>query len=80
MRTGLRMPLRVSAALLLVAFGAPVFVACQTGGGGGNVQGNDGGSEPANEKEAVEYKKAIVRCYKTGGTRIVKIMGDLRCY
>lgn len=42
--------------------------------------GNDNGSEPVNESESVEYKKALLRCYKTGGTRVVKITGQLRCY
>jgi hypothetical protein len=55
------------------------LVACSTGGGGG-VSGNDNGSEPVNNNEALEYKKAVVRCYKTGGTRVVKIMGQLKCY
>jgi hypothetical protein len=52
-------------------------VSCANGVG---VAGNEGGSEPVNDKEAVEYKKAIVRCYKIGGTKVVKIMGELRCY
>ncbi len=55
--------------------------ACSTGGGGGaGVSGNEDGSAPINDMESNEYKKAIVRCYKTGGTRVVKIMGQLRCY
>jgi hypothetical protein len=54
-------------------------VSCASGGGG-SVSGNETGSEPINDKEALEYKKAVVRCYKTGGTRVVKIMGELRCY
>jgi len=45
-----------------------------------DVLGNEGGSTPVNDNEAAEYKKAIIRCYKTGGTRIVKIMGTLKCY
>ena len=52
---------------------------CQ-GGGGGAVAGNDQGSDPINDQESTDYKKALVRCYKTGGSRIVKIMGELRCY
>ncbi len=56
-------------------------LACASGGGGsGDVLGNESGSAPVNENEAQDYKKAIVRCYKTGGTRVVKIMGTLRCY
>jgi hypothetical protein len=54
---------------------------CASGGGGtGDVLGNESGSAPVNDNEAQDYKKAIVRCYKTGGTRVVKIMGTLRCY
>ena len=49
--------------------------ACMSG-----ITGNDSGSTPVNESEGNEYKKAVVRCYKTGGTRVVKIMGELRCY
>lgn len=56
------------------------LVGCQSGGGSGGVAGNEMGSEPINDAEANDYKKAIVRCYKTGGTRVVKIMGELRCY
>jgi hypothetical protein len=57
-----------------------MLTACATGGGAGNVKGNDNGSEPINDQEKFEYQKAIVRCYKTGGSRVVKIMGELRCY
>ncbi len=56
---------------------------CASGGGGGGaggVSGNDAGSDPVNESEAKEYRKAIMRCYKTGGSKVVKIMGELRCY
>jgi hypothetical protein len=67
-------------AVVLIAAAATFGTfACQSGGGS-NVTGNDGGSDPINEAESKEYKKAIVRCYKTGGTRVVKIMGTLRCY
>lgn len=45
-----------------------------------SVKGNDNGSEPVNSKEALDYQKAVIRCLKTGGTRIVKIEGQLRCY
>ena len=51
-------------------------VACQ----GHGISANDSEFNPVNEQEALEYKKALIRCYKTGGSRIVKIMGDLRCY
>lgn len=60
---------------------AILSVSCAVGGGGGGgTAGNETGSEPINDKEALEYKKATVRCYKTGGSRVVKIMGELRCY
>ena len=68
--------------------------ACQSGGGGGG--GSDGGgsggkssasiygggesSTAKNPAEEREYKRALLRCYKTGGSRIVKILGKLRCY
>ena len=45
-----------------------------------SVIGNEGGSEPINNKETYDYQNAINRCHKTGGTRVVKIMGELRCY
>ncbi|MBF0441001.1 MAG: hypothetical protein HQK54_03785 [Oligoflexales bacterium] len=52
---------------------------CKTGGGG-SVPGNDGGSNPITREETIEYKKALSKCYKTGGSRIVKIEGQLKCY
>lgn len=56
-------------------------VSCAGGGSGGsNSMSNDGGSSPINDVEAVEYKKALTRCYKTGGSRIVKINNYLHCY
>jgi hypothetical protein len=45
-----------------------------------HVPGNDEGSKPLNDQEAMDYKRAILRCYKTGGTRVVKIEGNLRCF
>ena len=70
-------PRQVAAAML--TWLALSSLGCQ-GGGGSNIPGNDNGSEPINDEESVEYKKAIVRCYKTGGTRVVKVMGILKCY
>lgn len=63
----------------LTFFGVTLLIGigCQSGG---SVAGNEGGSDPINEQESNEYKKAVVRCYKTGGTRVVKIMGSLKCY
>ena len=57
--------------------------ACASGGGGwtgGGVAGNEGGSDPVNEQEAFEFQKAVNRCHRTGGTRVVKIKGELKCY
>jgi hypothetical protein len=64
---------------LIVILMLPFAVSC-AGGGGGGVIGNQGGSDPINQDEAVNYQKAINRCYKTGGSRIVKIEGRLRCF
>ncbi len=50
------------------------------GGGGGGPSGNDGGSEPINSSEDRDYKRAVLKCYKTGGSRVVKIEGRLMCY
>ncbi|MEZ4741902.1 MAG: hypothetical protein R3B45_05555 [Bdellovibrionota bacterium] len=47
---------------------------------GGGVSGNESGSNPINEVEVPQYQKAVNRCHKTGGTRIVKIDGKLRCF
>lgn len=44
------------------------------------VTGNEGGSAPVNKSEEKEYKRAILKCYKTGGTRVVKVEGELRCF
>lgn len=46
----------------------------------GSISGNEEGSAPVNEGEINEYKRAVHKCYKTGGTRVVKITGQLRCY
>jgi hypothetical protein len=54
--------------------------ACQSGGSGPELSGNEGGSEPINPTEERAYKRAILKCYKTGGSRVVKIEGQLKCY
>ncbi len=74
--------LRSIFACVLACVGVIPFAACQTGGtpGSAGLSGNEMGSEPINDAEANDYKKAVVRCYKTGGTKVVKIMGELRCY
>lgn len=51
-----------------------------SGGGGSAVSGNDGGSAPINAEEERAYKRAVVKCYKTGGSRVVKVEGRLQCY
>jgi hypothetical protein len=53
-------------------------VACATGGT--PVPGNEQGSAPINEKESIEYKQSLIRCQKTGGSRIIKVEGQLRCF
>ena len=64
--------------LLVVSVLAPAILqSCASTGG---VKGNENGSAPINSKEKLEYEKAVVRCLKTGGTRVVKVMGTLRCY
>lgn len=65
-----------SVCLLVVLTGA--LTGCETTSG--SVRGNEGGSEPLSDQEALEYQKAVTRCHKTGGSRIVKIKGELRCY
>lgn len=62
---------RVLGTVLTVMF----LSACASGGGS-----NKGGSEPLNETEARQYKSQLLKCYKTGGSRVVKVEGQLRCY
>lgn len=70
--------MKVVFALLMISAMA-VITGCQTGGLG-VLQGNEGGSEPISEQEAYEMQKAVNRCHRSGGTRVVKIRGELRCY
>lgn len=72
---------------LLSAIIVAVFLGlagCAGGGGGegdsGGTTGNTDGSSPINADEEIEYRKALTRCYKTGGSRIVKINNYLHCY
>jgi len=67
---------------LLLACGLSGLLAqsCAGGGRGGGFHGSDEGSNPVNSKEVIMYKQALIRCHKTGGTRIVKINGTLRCF
>ena len=54
-----------------------VLSSCQTGG---PIAGNEGGSMPINDQEAHEMQKSVNRCHRTGGTRVVKIKGELKCF
>ena len=51
-------------------------ISCQ---GGGDAPGI-GSSGAVNPKEKLEYKRALLNCYKSGGSRIVKIKSQLRCF
>lgn len=57
---------------------------CQTGESSSpvsfEVSGNEGGSKALNAGEGYELQKAVNRCHRTGGSRVVKIKGDLKCY
>ncbi|MFK7822738.1 MAG: hypothetical protein AB8G05_01175 [Oligoflexales bacterium] len=57
-----------------------VFMALNSCASTGSNGGNNQSSKPVNNAEGREYKKALLRCYKTGGSRIVKINGVLRCF
>lgn len=41
---------------------------------------NSEGSAPLNQEEFRMYSTEILRCYKIGGSRIVKIDNFLRCF
>ena len=64
---------------ILVFWFLATMQAC-AGGGSGGLAGNTGGSDPINPSEENDYKRAILKCYKTGGSRVVKIEGRLMCY
>lgn len=71
----------ICAFLLLASLG--VHLQSCAGGSGGSasgVSGNTNGSDPINPSEENDYKRAILKCYKTGGSRVVKIEGRLMCY
>ena len=63
----------IATGMMLVGFG--VF-SCQSY----EVAGNEKGSTPQNDQEANDYQRAVNRCHRTGGSRVVKIMGELKCY
>ncbi|RZA17438.1 MAG: hypothetical protein EOP10_22770 [Proteobacteria bacterium] len=68
--------------LPLIALLSLSLNACAGGAGSttSTSQSNDGGSSPINGKEELAYKRAINKCYKTGGSRVVKVEGQLMCY
>ena len=55
------------------------LTACAGGASSGS-NANSAGSSPVNTDEEREYKRAINKCYKTGGSRVVKVEGRLMCY
>lgn len=67
--------LKTSHLVILACFGFSFIAGCA-----GSMGFNDGGSQPVNEEEALAYRRAMQRCHKTGGTRVVKIEGNLRCF
>lgn len=62
--------------LLLLCF-VNCILACS---GGEHSEKLGESSEPINSIEERRYKQAMIRCAKTGGTRVVKIAGILKCY
>ena len=40
----------------------------------------DASSEPISKSEETAYARAMHRCVKTGGSRVVKVSGNLRCF
>jgi hypothetical protein len=64
---------------LIIFASIPFLTDCAANGVGG-IRGNEGGSEPINSAEIPAYQKAVNRCHQTGGTRVVKIDGNLRCF
>jgi hypothetical protein len=61
-------------ACALVILGSLHLAACQSNDLG------TGSTEPLNDSEKVEYHRALNRCLKSGGSRIVKVLNQLRCY
>ena len=71
------------AVVALLAYASGVIVSsCETTSSDntGRVLGNELGSDPVNDEEAAAYNRAVLRCYRTGGSRVVKIEGRLRCF
>lgn len=73
--------MKLLSSLILIATLSPIVTSCAGGGGSSASQSaNEGGSSPINAQEETEYKRAINKCYKTGGSRVVKVEGRLMCY
>jgi len=73
--------LKLAVTTLLIVAAGLFITSCETvGGDNSGVLGNELGSQPVNEQEASEYNRAVLRCYRTGGSRVVKIEGRLRCF
>lgn len=82
----LKSPAMTLLTIASLGFGS-MFQGCAGGGRGTSgagvegAQGSEaGGSTAINPKEETEYAKALLKCHRTGGTRVVKIEGALRCY
>lgn len=72
--------LQITSASILVITTLACFQLASCSSTGSSVAGNERGSQPVNEKEVLEYRRAVLKCYRTGGTRVVKIAGKLRCF
>jgi hypothetical protein len=71
--------MKIFLSLPLIALLSLSLQAC-AGGSSASSKANDGGSTPINAQEEMAYKRAINKCYKTGGSRVVKVEGQLMCY
>jgi hypothetical protein len=45
-----------------------------------HIEGNQGGSLPINEHEFHQMQREVQSCHRAGGTRVVKITGNMRCF
>ncbi len=72
--------MRYILALQLIAILLTSSCAGMGDSGSSHPNGNENGSNPINPTEDRNYKRAISKCYKTGGSRVVKIEGQLMCY
>lgn len=63
--------------VIMMCVFASIVSSCQSSG---HVAGNENGSQPINEHEGYDMQKAVNRCHRTGGSRVVKIKGELKCF